>query len=149
MGRAEESAKKARQENARIDCLSFHEANQKLLDEFSMAAWDKSEAMLMDQHHILLDQRAKAWLRITALDEEVNGNDEKMRQLCEQAQVIFDMQQLRSSMNGHPHDLVHCFFANCKTLQGQQTFQQGVDRLLGQIKKVSVQKLKEQEERLG
>lgn len=149
MAMAEEAAEKARQENAKIDCLSFHEANQKLLDEFSMADWEKSEAMLKDQHHILLDQRAKAWLRLTALDEEMNGNDEKMQQLCKQAQVIFDIQKLGSSMKGHPHDLAHCFFANFKTPQAQQTFQQGVDRLLGQIKKLSVQKLKEQEAKLA
>jgi len=128
------------------DYMEFKQDHAKLLDEFTEADWDKSHAMLADKGGILLDDCANNYFLLTALEEEMKGNKERVEKLGRQGQIISQIHQLAKPMNRPPRDLVHRFFDRFDNGMAKAAFQEGVDHFLGHIRKRAIDKRREEEE---
>merc|ERR1712125_119195 len=124
----------------------FKEQYKKLLDEFTEADWEKSRMMLVEHGGILLDECANNFFMLTALDEEMKGNKERVKKLGTQGQIISQIHQLAKPMHRPPRDLVHRFFEKFNEGEAQNAFREGVAHFLGHIARRAVEKKKEEEE---
>mmetsp|Transcript_9329 Transcript_9329/g.29120 ORF Transcript_9329/g.29120 Transcript_9329/m.29120 type:complete len:333 (-) Transcript_9329:106-1104(-) len=128
------------------DYMEFKTEHKQLLDEFTEANWEKSRHMLAEHGGILLDPCANNYFLLTALDEEMKGNEERVLKLSRQGQIISQIHQLAKPMNRPPRDLVHRFFDRFEINDAQAAFQEGVDHFLGHIRRRAVDKKKEEAE---
>merc|ERR1719433_804666 len=126
--------------------MAFKKDHAKLLDEFTEANWEKSHAMLADKGGILLDDCSNNYFLLTALEEEMKGNKERVEKLGRQGQIISQIHQLAKPMNRHPRDLVHRFFDKFESGDAHKAFQEGLDHFLKQIANRAVEKKKEEAE---
>jgi cell division cycle protein 37 len=126
--------------------VEFKKDNAKLLAEYTEADWDKSRAMLVKDGALLLDDHANNYFLLTALDEEMKGNKERVLKFGRQGQIISQIHQLAKPMNRPPRDLVHRFFDKFQTGEAMGAFQEGVDHFLKQIAARAVVKKKEEED---
>lgn len=134
-------------ENFSIDDYgSFKEDNMKLLEAFTNADWEQSRAMLMEMGHLLMDQNANNYFMLTALEEQMKGNTEKVKNLGRQGQIISQIYQLAEPMKRPPRDLVPRFFEKFEREDSRAAFQEGVDHFLKHLAQRAVAKKKEQEE---
>jgi len=126
--------------------VDFKQQHKVLLEEFAEANWEKSHLMLNDKGGILLDDCANNYFLLTALEEEMKGNTDRVLKLGRQGQIISQIHQLAKPMNRHPRDLVHRFFDRFDCGEAQKAFQEGVDHFLGHIRRRAVEKKREEEE---
>jgi cell division cycle protein 37 len=148
INRADGSRKDKTKKNEEFDVddyFEFKKDNMTLFTEFTDADWEKSHTMLNDYGGILLDESANNYFLLTALEEEMKGNKERVQKLGRQGQIISQIHQLAKPMNRPPRDLVHRFFEKFEHPAGQAAFKEGVDHFLAQIAKRAVDKKKEEE----
>lgn len=124
----------------------FKEANQKILDEFTEANWEKSHEMCLKHGAILMDDYSNNYFMLSCLDEEMKNNKTKMKKLAHQGQIVSQIFQLAEPMKRPPRDLVPRFFERFDRPESKAAFQEGVDHFIKQIEKRAVDKRKEQEE---
>jgi len=124
----------------------FKEEHAALLEEFTEASWEKSHSMLAEKGGILLDDCANNFFLLTALEEEMKGNKERVAKIGRQGQIISQIHQLAKPMNRPARDLVHRFFERFDSGQAQAAFQEGVDHFLGHIRKRAIDKKREEAE---
>lgn len=125
----------------------FKEDNKKILDDFTNADWEQSREMLMKYGHVLMDDYANNYFMLTALEEEMAGNKDRVRKLGTQGQIISQIHQLAEPMKRPPRDLVPRFFEKFERDESRAAFQEGVDHFLVQLAKRAVDKKKEEAER--
>jgi cell division cycle protein 37 len=132
-------------ESFKVDAYTlFKEDNQKLLDEFTNADWEKSRDMLIKHGDVLMDDYANSYYMLTALDEEMKGNSKLVKKLCNQGQIISQIHQLAEPMRRPPRDLVPRFFEKFVGDAQRAAFQEGVDHFAAQLAKRAIQKKEEQ-----
>eukprot|EP00440_Ansanella_granifera_P039586 gb/GFBE01042938.1/.p1 GENE.gb/GFBE01042938.1/~~gb/GFBE01042938.1/.p1 ORF type:complete len:328 (+),score=117.83 gb/GFBE01042938.1/:1-984(+) len=124
----------------------FKTDNQRILDRFTDADWETSEAMLKEYGHILMEDYANNYFMLTALEEEMKGNRKQMQKLCRQGQIISQIHQLAEPMRRPPRDLVPRFFEKFEKDSSQAAFQEGVDHFEKQLIQRAIVKKKEEEE---
>lgn len=124
---------------------NFKQDNQKLLDEFTEADWEKSHTMLLQHGAILMDDYANNYFMLACLEEEMKGNSKRMEKLGRAGQIISQIHQLAEPMKRPPRDLVPRFFERFERDASRAAFEEGVDHFLKQIRKRAVDKKKEQE----
>lgn len=126
--------------------FEFKKDHAKLLEEFTEADWEKSHQMLADKGDVLLDPHSNNFFLLSALDEEMKGNNKQVLKLGKQGQIISQIHQLAKPMHRHPRDLVHRFFDRFDEGPAKAAFQEGVDHFLKHIEKRAVDKKKEEAE---
>lgn len=126
------------------DYVGFKKDNMTIFNEFTDCDWEKSYKMLVEHGGILLDECANSYFLLTALEEEMKGNKERVQKLGRQGQIISQIHQLAKPMKRPPRDLVHRFFEKFQHPEAQNAFQEGVTHFLGHIKTRAVEKKKEE-----
>jgi cell division cycle protein 37 len=125
--------------------ILFRKDNKAVLDGFTEAGWEESRNMLIKEGDILLMHRyADSYFMLEALNEELQGNRERVRKLCHQSQIISNIHRLAQPLRRPPRDLVPAFFEKFESETGRVVFQQEVDNFVDQIAKRAVQKKAEQ-----
>lgn len=126
------------------DYTLFKQDNEQILNEFTNADWEKSREMLIKHGDILMNDYANSYYMLTALDEEMKGNKNMVKKLCNQGQIISQIHQLAEPMKRPPRDLVPRFFEKFERDQSRAAFQEGVDHFAAQLANRAVQKKAEQ-----
>jgi len=124
--------------------FDFKVEHKKLLDAFTEATWEQSRQMLLVEGGILLDDCSNNYFLLTALEEEMKGNKERVQKLGRQGQIISQIHQLAKPMRRPPRDLVPRFFERFDSGEAQAAFQEGVDHFLKHIANRAIEKKKEE-----
>jgi len=133
-------------ESFKIDDYSvFLTDNQKILDEFTNADWERSREMCMTYGHVLMADYANSYFMLKCLEAEMEGKKSLCSKLCKQGQIISQIHQLAAPMKRPPRDLVPRFFEKFEHEQSRDAFQEGVDHFRDQIAKRAVAKKAEQD----
>lgn len=108
--------------------------NEKLLEEFIDADWEKSRQLLVDHGDALLGECVDGYFLLQAIDHEMNGNTKRVEKIVNQGQLVSQIRQLASAMRRPPRDLVHRFFDRFQTDEGKKAFKEGVDTYYNHIR---------------
>lgn len=102
---------------------------------------------MMHQHgDVLLQENASSYLLLSCLEEEMNGNHEKMRHVARQSQILSHITELAASLKRAPRDVVLPFFRRISEEEHKRGFQEAVDGFIVRIQKRAVDKRKEMDE---
>mmetsp|Transcript_2792 Transcript_2792/g.7754 ORF Transcript_2792/g.7754 Transcript_2792/m.7754 type:complete len:325 (-) Transcript_2792:165-1139(-) len=126
--------------------VDFKQQHKVLLEEFAEANWEKSHLMLNDKGGILLDDCANNYFLLTALEEEMKGNTDRVLKLGRQGQIISQIHQLAEPMKRPPRDLVPRFFEKFERDESRAAFQEGVDHFKKHLIQRAIDKKKEEAE---
>merc|ERR1712187_39750 len=121
--------------------FEFKDDNQRLLNEFVEADWDKSRELLLKHGDALLDECADGYFKLSSLTEEVEGNTTRAQKLVHQGQIVSQIRQLAAAMRRPPRDLVHRLFERFDA--DSAAFHEGVRDFYGHIQRRAVEKKKE------
>jgi len=124
----------------------FKSDNKKILDKFSDADWETSEALLKEYGHILMDEYANSYYMLLCLDAEMAGDRKLMQKLARQGQIISQIHQLAEPMKRPARDLVPRFFEKFERDSSRAAFQEGVDHFVKNIIQRAIVKKQEQEQ---
>jgi len=124
----------------------FKTDNKSILDKFSDADWETSEALLKEYGHILMDEYANSFYMLGCLDAEMAGNRKLMQKLARQGQIISQIHQLAEPMKRPARDLVPRFFEKFERDSSRAAFQEGVDHFVKNIISRAIVKKQEQEQ---
>lgn len=144
-GSRKDKLKKGEESFSVDEFTMFKTDNQKILQEFTNADWEKSREMLMRVGDVLMSEYANSYFMLTALEEEMKGNHAAMAKLCRQGQIISQIHQLAEPMKRPPRDLVPRFFEKFERDESKAAFQEGVDHFMKHLKNRAIEKKKEQE----
>merc|ERR1719379_321010 len=100
--------------------------------------------MLNDHGGVLLDECANNYFLLTALEEEMKGNKDRVVKLGRQGQIISQIHQLAKPMRRPPRDLVPRFFEKFTPGHAQAAFEEGVTHFMQQIAKRAIDKKAEE-----
>lgn len=145
-GTRSDKLKKGEESFSVDDYSLFKTDNKPVLDKFSDADWETSEALLKEYGHILMDEYANSFYMLGCLDAEMAGNRKLMQKLARQGQIISQIHQLAEPMKRPPRDLVPRFFEKFERDSSRAAFQEGVDHFVKNIISRALVKKQEQEQ---
>lgn len=123
----------------------FKEDNQSVLDRFTHADWQTSEALLREYGEILMEQYANSYYMLEALNAEMRGDRPLMQKLVRQGQILSQIHQLAEPMKRPPRDLVPRFFERFEHEASRAAFEEGVKHFEKNLMQRAVDKKKEEE----
>jgi cell division cycle protein 37 len=104
---------------------TYHEFTVKyadLLEEFmKIRDLEKTKAFLIQHGEVILQENASNYLLLASLEDEMNGQREKMRQTARQSQIISNITELAKSLQTHPGNVIIPFF---QKLEKKELFEQ-------------------------
>lgn len=132
----------------------FVEEHEAELEEFLGSTMDEARQRLHTNGD-LLHEHAQSYILLSCLEDEMNGEHDKMLVSARNSQILSHVTELATSMNRHPRDVVLPFFKRISEAQYKKTFEDAVDGFVQRIMKRAVEKRMEmaeevpKEERLG
>jgi len=121
----------------------YEDLLEKYIDTHSM---EECKEMMHQNGDVLLQENASSYLLLSCLEEEMNGNHEKMRQVARQSQILSHITELAASLKRAPRDVVLPFFRRISEDEHRRGFQEAVDGFILRIQKRAVDKRKEMDE---
>jgi cell division cycle protein 37 len=82
---------------------------------------EKTKAFLIQHGEVILQENASNYLLLASLEDEMNGQREKMRQTARQSQIISNITELAKSLQTHPGNVIIPFF---QKLEKKELFEQ-------------------------
>ncbi|GMI41937.1 hypothetical protein TeGR_g4306 [Tetraparma gracilis] len=98
---------------------------------------------MLSNGEIMLQEHASSYLLLASLEDEMNGEHEKMKRTARNSQILTNIIELAKSLKRHPGNVIIPFFARLEETQHYQSFQEGVDIFVQRIEKRAVEKKKE------
>lgn len=135
-------------ERSSIDSYSdFVGKHEQLLEDYSaIQSMEETQKMLHGKGDILLQENATSYLLLSCLEEEMNGNRNKMKHVARQSQILSHITELAVSLRRPPRDVVIPFFRRISEPEHGQSFKEAVDLFISRIQKRAIDKKKEMAE---
>eukprot|EP00619_Florenciella_sp_RCC1007_P008298 CAMPEP_0205905712 /NCGR_PEP_ID=MMETSP1325-20131115/1507_1 /ASSEMBLY_ACC=CAM_ASM_000708 /TAXON_ID=236786 /ORGANISM="Florenciella sp., Strain RCC1007" /LENGTH=385 /DNA_ID=CAMNT_0053271643 /DNA_START=39 /DNA_END=1196 /DNA_ORIENTATION=- len=121
----------------------YEDLLEKYIDTHSM---EECKQLMHMNGDVLLQENASSYLLLSCLEEEMNGNHEKMRHVARQSQILSHITELAASLKRAPRDVVLPFFNRIAEDEHRRGFQEAVDGFITRIQKRAVDKRKEMDE---
>ncbi|GMI03510.1 hypothetical protein TrRE_jg8338 [Triparma retinervis] len=126
------------------DFTTKHEA---LLETYcNLTGMTALKAFLLTNGEILLQEHASSYLLLSCLEDEMNGEREKMKNTARNSQILTNMAELAKSLKRHPGNVIVPFFTRVEEEEHNKAFMEGVQIFVDRIIKRAVEKRKEMDE---
>lgn len=123
---------------------AFIEEHEAVLEDFlATTEVDGCRAKLHDSGGVLLHEHAQSYILLSCLEDEMNGFHEKMLLAARNSQILSHVTELATSLNRHPRDVVHPFFARISEPTYRSGFDDAVKGFSDRIENRAVEKRKE------
>ena len=131
---------------------TYHEFTERHADtvEQFMACktLEESKDFLLKFGDILLCENASNYLLLASLEDELNGEREKMKLTARQSQIVSNIAELAKTIHQHPGNVIQPFFARLQERKHLEDFISGVsDFVVKIIKRAVVKKAEIDEQR--
>eukprot|EP00518_Triparma_eleuthera_P002000 CAMPEP_0182459038 /NCGR_PEP_ID=MMETSP1319-20130603/4254_1 /TAXON_ID=172717 /ORGANISM="Bolidomonas pacifica, Strain RCC208" /LENGTH=427 /DNA_ID=CAMNT_0024657863 /DNA_START=213 /DNA_END=1493 /DNA_ORIENTATION=+ len=127
-----------------VSYAEFTELHNDLLEQYCVCTgFSALKHMLIQHGSILLQEHASSYLLLSCLEDEMNGEREKMKTTARNSQVLTNIAELAKSLKRHPGNVIGPFFARVEEPEHYKSFQEGVDIFVNRIIKRAVEKRKE------
>jgi cell division cycle protein 37 len=124
----------------------FTDKYQELLEVFmKLEGMEANKNFLLANGNVLLQEHASSYLLLASLEDEMNGEREKMKKTARQSQILTNIIELAKSLKKHPGNVIVPFFIRVSEDKHSTGFQEGVDIFVDRIIKRSIDKKKEME----
>lgn len=135
-------------ETAHIESYSeFVETHDAMMEQFvAIRSLEESKNFLHQHGDVLLQEHASSYILLSCLEEEMNGNHEKMRQVAHQSQLLSHICELAVSLKRPPRDVVVPFFRRIQEPEHLAGFKDAVAGFVDRIAKRAVDKRREMDE---
>ena len=107
---------------------------------------EESKEFLLSFGDILLCENASNYLLLASLEDEMNGEREKMKLTARQSQIISNIAELAKTVHQHPGNVIQPFFARLQERKHLEDFISGVSAFVDKIIKRAVVKKAEIDE---
>lgn len=108
---------------------TYHEFTVKyanVCEEFmKLSSLEATKTFLLQHGDIILQENASNYLLLASLEDEMNGEREKMRQTARQSQIISNITELAKSLKTHPGNVIIPFFQRMEKKELLQQFMAG------------------------
>ena len=129
---------------------SFTTKHNDLLESYCYEkSLDVVKQMLLEKGSILLAEHSSSYLLLSCLEDQMNGDEDKMIVTARNSQILTNITTLASSLKQHPGNVVGPFFQKLGDGGHHKSFQEGVDLFIGKIKKRAIEKRAEMEQQEG
>jgi len=129
---------------------TYHEFTEKYADlmETFMAiqSFNESKEFLLKHGDILLQEHACNYLLLASLEDEMNGQRDKMRQTAKQSQIVTNIAELAKSWKTHPGNVIVPFFQRLEQRQFLDGFLEGMEVFIQKIVSRAVTKKMEMDQ---
>lgn len=129
----------------------FTQRNAETIEEFMKCkTLEDSKEFLLKHGDILLCENASNYLLLASLEDEMNGEREKMKLTARQSQIVTNLAELAKTLSTHPGNVIQPFFARLKERKHLEDFIEGVNAFVDKlIKRAIVKKAEIDEQRLS
>lgn len=125
----------------------FTERYAETVEEFmACKTLKESKEFLLKFGDILLCENASNYLLLASLEDEMNGEREKMKLTARQSQIISNIAELAKTVHQHPGNVIQPFFARLQERKHLEDFISGVSAFVDKIIKRAVVKKAEIDE---
>jgi cell division cycle protein 37 len=111
----------------------------------NMTGMEASKNFLLQNGTVLLQEHGSSYLLLATLEDEMNGEREKMMRTAKQSQILTNIAELAKSLKRHPGNVIIPFFSRLEEESHYKSFQEGVDIFIKRIIERAVVKRKEME----
>jgi len=123
------------------DFTTKHEA---LLETYcNLTGMTALKAFLLTNGEILLQEHASSYLLLSCLEDEMNGERNKMKNTARNSQILTNIAELAKSLKRHPGNVIVPFFTRVEEAEHEKAFMDGVNIFIERIIKRAVEKRKE------
>lgn len=130
--------------------ITYHEFTERHAEtvELFMACktLEESKQCLLKFGDILLCENASNYLLLASLEDEMNGEREKMKLTARQSQIVSNIAELSKTVHQHPGNVIQPFFARLEERKHLEGFIEGVSAFVDKIIKRAVVKKAEIDE---
>jgi cell division cycle protein 37 len=122
----------------------FTEKYEEILEDFLKCPdFAQSQAFLLQNADVLLQENAYNYLLLASLEYEMNGQREKMKQSARQTQLISNIVELAKSLDTHPGNVIQPFFARMQERESLEQFLENVKSFQEKLIQRAIVKRKE------
>jgi cell division cycle protein 37 len=133
-----------RERFAAINYNDYAIKHEQLLERFSeIFSLEDSKEFLFKHCDVLLHEHAQSYMLLSCLEDQINGKFDRMKLVCRQSQILTHIQELGTSMNRDPRDVILPFFYRISQPEYLKGFQQAVADFTSRIVTRAVEKRKE------
>jgi len=129
---------------------TYHEFTEKYADVvedfMKIPDLEGCRTFLLQNAGILLQENASNYLLLASLEDEMNGEREKMKRTARQSQIVSNIAELAKSLHTHPGNVIEPFFARLQQREHLEEFLLGVTAFQDKIIKRAVTKKQEIDE---
>ncbi|GMH56095.1 hypothetical protein TrST_g3030 [Triparma strigata] len=127
-----------------LSYADFTSQHEDLLEKYcNMTGMEAIKTFLLQNGTIMLQEHASSYLLLSCLEDEMNGQRDKMKITARNSQVLTNIAELAKSLKKHPGNVIIPFFARVGEASHASSFQEGVDIFIERIIKRAVEKRKE------
>jgi cell division cycle protein 37 len=125
----------------------FTERHAETVEQFmACKTLEQSKEFLLKFGDILLCENASNYLLLASLEDEMNGEREKMKLTARQSQIVTNIAELAKTVHTHPGNVIQPFFARLQERKHLEGFITGVNEFVDKIIKRAVVKKAEIDE---
>lgn len=133
-----------------VAMMSYHDFTEQYADVMehfmTLSSFQQSQQYLLLNGNVLLQENSSNYLLLASLEDEMNGQRDKMRLTARQSQIITNIVELARSLRRHPGNVIAPFFGRIGERQYLEGFMEGVEVFIHRIIQRSVVKKKEIDE---
>jgi cell division cycle protein 37 len=127
-----------------LNYADFTKKHEDLLETYcNLTGMTALKAFLLTHGEILLQEHASSYLLLSCLEDEMNGEREKMKNTARNSQILTNMAELAKSLKRHPGNVIVPFFTRVEEPEHEKAFLEGVQIFVDRIIKRAVEKRKE------
>ena len=132
---------------------TYHQFTQKYADTvelfMKLPTLRESKDFLLQHATILLQENASNYLLLASLEDEMNGEREKMKRTARQSQIISSIAELAKSLETHPGNVIQPFFQRLEQREYLEEFMGQVNVFVQKIIQRAVVKKREIDQERG
>mmetsp|Transcript_18424 Transcript_18424/g.38355 ORF Transcript_18424/g.38355 Transcript_18424/m.38355 type:complete len:427 (+) Transcript_18424:46-1326(+) len=129
-----------------LNYADFTTKHEKLLETYcNLTGMTALKDFLLSNGSILLQEHAASYLLLSCLEDEMNGEREKMKNTARNSQILTNIAELAKSLKRHPGNVIVPFFTRVDEPEHNKAFMEGVTIFVDRIIKRAVEKRKEME----
>jgi cell division cycle protein 37 len=112
----------------------FTERNAETVEQFmACKTLVESREFLLKYGDILLCENASNYLLLASLEDEMNGERDKMKLTARQSQIVTNIAELAKTVHQHPGNVIQPFFARLQERKHLEEFLMGVNVFVEKI----------------
>jgi cell division cycle protein 37 len=112
----------------------FTERNAETVEQFmACKTLVESREFLLKYGDILLCENASNYLLLASLEDEMNGERDKMKLTARQSQIVTNLAELAKTVHQHPGNVIQPFFARLQERKHLEEFLMGVNVFVEKI----------------